>query len=192
MLRLAETRDASAIAAIFAPYAEASGISFAARAPTPAEWEKKIGELLPQFPFLVFEAGSVVTAYAYASPHRTLASYRWCCEVSIYVDATGQRRGAARALYTALIELLRLQGFHNAYAGIMLPNLASAALHEKFGFRHFATFERIGWKLGRWRDVGWWELKLQPEQGEDAPAEPRAFAAVQKEERASVSLILGR
>jgi phosphinothricin acetyltransferase len=91
-----------------------------------------------------------------------------------------------------LIELLRLQGFHNAYAGIMLPNLASAALHEKFGFRHFATFERIGWKLGRWRDVGWWEPKLQPEQGEDAPAEPRAFAAVQKEERASVSIILGR
>ena len=60
------------------------------------------------------------------------------------------------------------QGFCNAYAGITLPNPASVALHEAVGFRPLAVYHRVGFKLGQWHDVGWWERPLQPH-----PADPR-------------------
>jgi phosphinothricin acetyltransferase len=39
-------------------------------------------------------------------------------------------------------------------------------LHESLGFRRVALLEQVGWKFGRWHDVGYWELRLQPD---DAP-----------------------
>jgi phosphinothricin acetyltransferase len=40
------------------------------------------------------------------------------------------------------------------------------------GFELVGIYRRIGYKLGAWRDVGWWMLALQPEG--DSPAEPRS------------------
>ena len=54
-------------------------------------------------------------------------------------------------------------------AGIGQPNPASVRLHEAFGFRRVGTLPRIGWKLGKWHDVGYWALNF----GEpDEPPEP--------------------
>src|SRR5690348_18000143 len=48
----------------------------------------------------------------------------------------------------------------NVYAVINLPNEQSVALHESMGFQHFATFEKVGHKLGKWKNVGWWQLTI--------------------------------
>ena len=45
--------------------------------------------------------------------------------------------------------------------GITLPNPASVALHESFGFEPVGVYRRIGWKFGAWHDVGWWQLQLR-------------------------------
>jgi L-amino acid N-acyltransferase YncA len=50
---------------------------------------------------------------------------------------------------------------HALIGGIALPNNASAALHEKFGFKKVAQFEETGFKFGKWIDVGYWKLKLK-------------------------------
>jgi phosphinothricin acetyltransferase len=34
------------------------------------------------------------------------------------------------------------------------------ALHERLGFTRVGVFEEVGHKLGQWRDVGWWQLRL--------------------------------
>jgi phosphinothricin acetyltransferase len=117
-------------------------------------------------PWLVEEAGGELVAYAYACPHRARTAYRWSVEVSVYVAAGRHRQGHGRRLYEALIEDLRERGYHVACAGITLPNEASVALHEGLGFEPVGIYRRIGWKLGAWRDVGWWELQLAPP---DAP-----------------------
>jgi L-amino acid N-acyltransferase YncA len=82
-------------------------------------------------------------------------------ETSIYIDARVRRRGIGRALYAALFDFLRRQGYVNAYAGITLPNPASQRLHESMGFAPIGVYSRIGFKFGTWHDVAWFQLRLQ-------------------------------
>lgn len=66
-----------------------------------------------------------------------------------------------------MFELLELQGFVNAYAGIALPNPASAALHESMGFEPVGTYRSVGYKRGEWHDVRWYERSIV-----ERPTEP--------------------
>jgi L-amino acid N-acyltransferase YncA len=75
-----------------------------------------------------------------------------------------------RALYDALVPMLRRQGIVNVYAGITLPNPASVALHEAIGMRRIGVYERVGWKFGAWRDVAWFGMRIA--EPSDPPAEP--------------------
>ena len=90
----------------------------------------------------------------------------------MYVDASQQRRGAGRALYGALLPLLREQGLHLALAGITLPNAASVGLHEAHGFEPVGVYREIGFKAGAWRSVGWWQLRLAEFGSGTVPPEP--------------------
>ena len=123
-------------------------------------------------PWLVWEEDGRVLGYAYASGHRARAAYQWCVEVSVYVHPDARRGGIARRLYTELFERLREQGFYNAYAGITLPNPASVGFHEAMGFRPIGVYPKIGYKFGRWHDVGWWSLRLRDDDEEPAPPKP--------------------
>jgi L-amino acid N-acyltransferase YncA len=80
--------------------------------------------------------------------------------VTAYVAPDYARRGIGSSLYTVLVAALRARSIHAAIGGIALPNDASIALHEKFGFRKVAHFEQVGFKFKRWIDVGYWQLIL--------------------------------
>lgn len=134
-------------------------ISFELDPPDSAEMARRIGEYGASHAWLVAEIDGALTGYAYASPHRTRAAYASSCDVAIYVDPAFSRRGIGRALYAALLEQLTPR-FHAAFAGIALPNEASVGLHEAMGFSHVGTYREVGWKLGGWRDVGWWQRLL--------------------------------
>jgi phosphinothricin acetyltransferase len=112
-----------------------------------------------------------VVGYAYAGSHAARHAYRWSCNVSAYVAPGAARRGIGRALYSDLQDRLKAQGFHAAFAGIALPNDASVGLHEAMGFQHLGTYREVGFKHGRWHDVGWWRLALAegPPTGEPVP-----------------------
>jgi L-amino acid N-acyltransferase YncA len=98
--------------------------------------------------------------YAYASPHRTREAYRTSVDVAVYVSDAAKGRGVGKALYAALFEALATQGYHAAYAGITIPNPASEALHRAVGFIPVGIYREVGWKMGGWRDVGWWQRLL--------------------------------
>lgn len=121
---------------------------------------RRIEEVSASYPWLVAEFDGRVAGYAYASPHRTRAAYRWAADVAVYVKRDHQRLGLGRALYDALLELLAHQGVQVACAGITLPNEASVRLHEAVGFEPVGVYRRIGWKAGAWHDVGWWQREL--------------------------------
>jgi phosphinothricin acetyltransferase len=169
-VRLADPgRDAPACAAIYEPYVRTTAISFEDQPPD----AQQIAERIERFHrWLVAEESGEVIGYAYGCPHRDRAAYRWAAEVSVYVHPEHQRRGIGRTLYRALLPQLAAQGFYAALGGVTLPNEASVALHESLGFTPVGAFRRIGYKLGKWWDVGWWQLTLREPAGEESPTEP--------------------
>jgi L-amino acid N-acyltransferase YncA len=162
-VRLATEQDAAALAEIYRPYVESSPITFEIDPPNETDMKRRIQETLSSHPWLVAEsASSRIVGYAYATTHSVRAAYRWSVDSSVYVDTGFHRRGVGRALYIPLFEILTALGYFNVYAGITLPNSASVALHESFGFRRIGIYRNVGYKLGSWHDVGWWGLALRP------------------------------
>ena len=105
-------------------------------------------------------AGDRVLGYASSHPFRPKQAYETSVETSIYLapDAVGQ--GVGTALYAALFDAIAGEDLHRAYAGIGIPNDASIALHERFGFTRVAYFTEQGRKFGRYWDVAWYEKPL--------------------------------
>ena len=165
-------RDGGACAAIYAPHVLGPA-TFDEEVPDADAFAQRIAEGERTHPWLVLERDGAVEGFAYASPHRARAAYRWAAEVSVYVAQDAQGRGAGRVLYAALLELLRGQGLRVALAGIALPNPASVGLHEAMGFERVGVFRAVGWKSSAWRDVGWWQLALAPQDETQPPAPPR-------------------
>lgn len=168
-LRLARPDDTHGIEAIYAPYVVETTISFETVAPSAGEMARRLAKVMPTYPWLVADQDGTVAGYAYAGPHNDRAAYDWSVDVSAYVSPRHHRRGLGRALYTALFGILRAQGFHRAFAGITLPNPASAGLHEAMGFTPVGVYHETGWKHGTWRDVGWWERGLAVDGGGVSP-----------------------
>jgi phosphinothricin acetyltransferase len=168
-IRLAEPTDGAEVAEIYAPVVAGTAISFETEVPSAQEMSDRISDNLTFAPWLVCTDAAHVLGYAYASKHRERAAYRWSVDVSVYVREGRRRGGVGRALYRSLFELLRLQGFYAAHAGIALPNDASVRLHEALGFRPVGVYPQVGFKLGRWHDTGWWQLPLRERTGEPAP-----------------------
>ncbi|MEA2677835.1 MAG: hypothetical protein QOJ81_1976 [Chloroflexota bacterium] len=172
-IRLASVdTDAARVAEIYRPAVEGNFISFEEVAPTAYEMAERMRRVLARLPWLVAEDESgLVVGYAYASPHRERAAYRWSVDISVYVDPAFHRRGIGRLLYDELLKRLRGLGYLNVYAGVTLPNPASVTLHEAIGMHRIGVYERVGYKLGEWRDVAWFGMRLA-EPGADPPPEP--------------------
>lgn len=187
--RLACQDDAAGILAIYAPFCESSTVSFEIVAPSDEQMRERIACVTAQYPWLVCEIDGVVAGYVYASQHGERAAYRWAVDVAVYVAADQQRRGIGRALYTSLFSVLRAQNYFKAFAGIALPNGASVGLHEAVGFRPVGASRGAGYKLGRWLDVGWWQLSLQPEIAD--PPEPQPFSDLRDSDAVAAALVAG-
>lgn len=160
MIRPASPLDATAICAIYNPFVAASTISFEECAVSPEQMAERNLQVGATLPWLVMEIDGVLAGYAYATPWRVRPAYRRSVETSVYVAPARAGTGVATALYGALLADLRARGMHAVIAGIAQPNPASVALHERLGFRKVAHFSEVGFKLGRWVDVGYWELQL--------------------------------
>jgi phosphinothricin acetyltransferase len=166
-IRAASAKDAAAIAEIYRPYVAESSISFETEPPDAMEIARRIAGVGDLYPWLAAEdEGGCLLGYAYASPFRPRAAYRFAVETTVYVRQGAHGRGIGAALYAPLLDTLEGQGFTQAIGAISLPNPASVRLHERLGFRHAGTYAQVGWKLGRWHDVGLWQRRLA------APAEP--------------------
>ena len=160
-IRPATETDLPQILAIYAPYVTDSSHSLEYTAPDLPEFARRFCKITAQFPWLVWEENGQILGYAYGSLPFERAGYAWCCEASIYLRPDAQRRGIGKALYAALEEILRLQGYCNIYAIITAANDGSIRFHQAMGYRQAARFSRCGFKSGVWLDVIWMEKTLQ-------------------------------
>lgn len=174
-IRSVKSEDAGRILEIYAPYILNSATSFETEVPTLENFKSRITEYTAKFPWLVFESGGTVAGYAYASSHRSRCAYEWSVECSVYVGVEYQGKGIGKKLYTELFRLLKDQGAVNVFAGITLPNETSTKLHESFGFEYIGKFKDVGFKRGKWWDVGWWQLQLHKPATPSALLQPENF-----------------
>jgi phosphinothricin acetyltransferase len=160
-IRPADAGDSEALARIYNHYIRDSIITFEEVEVSPGEMAERvaaIGRL--SFPWLVAESAGVVLGYAYAGKWRERSAYRFAVESTVYLDPTCTGRGIGTQLYRELLARLRATSVHTILGGIALPNSASVALHEKLGFTKAAHLKDVGFKLGRWIDVAYWQLIL--------------------------------
>jgi phosphinothricin acetyltransferase len=174
LIRSARPGDAGGILDIYAPYIERTSFTFETETPSIEQFSERIRTYLINYPWLIYEDKGMIAGYAYAARHRERTAYQWSVESSIYIHPDYMRSGIGRKLYEGLISLLKIQGFRNVYAVINLPNDKSVAFHERCGFLHFTTYEKVGYKLGKWKNVGWWRLVIN--EFTDDPAAPIPFS----------------
>lgn len=170
VVRDATPADASAVAAIYAPYVTDTAITFETEVPTEAEMAHRIATAQAKHAWLVLEIDGRVVGYAYGGVWRGRAAFRWSCEVSVYLQTGLRRTGGGRALYAALFERLAERGYLVVVASMAEPNEASAGLHRALGFDHIGTYPQVGWKNGAWHDVTFLQATIAA--GGEPPDEP--------------------
>lgn len=160
MLRHVTPQDSTSICKIYNHYIRESPATFEEVPIAPEDMRQRIVGATREYPWFVCEEDGVVLGYAYGRKWHERAAYRHSVEASIYLDplAVGKRKGSA--LFEALLAELRKRQFHTVIGGVALPNEASVALLQKFGFRQVAQYSEVGYKFGRWIDVGYWQLLL--------------------------------
>lgn len=170
---------AASCAAIYAHYVDHSWATFELIPPTPEDIADRIQRSQDRHAWLVLrnsrakdragdhigdvargDAQRSVVGYAYATPFRPRSAYDWTSEVSIYMHPEQVGRGGGRQLYSALLEVLAGRGIRTVTAGVILPNKASQALHERMGFRRAGVFERVAFRGDRWFDVAWYQREI--------------------------------
>jgi phosphinothricin acetyltransferase len=157
-IRKVEILDAAQIAEIYNYYIQNTHHTFETEPLSPEEMQKRIGEVSLDYPFLVAEEDGEILGYAYSSRFRLREAYEYSAEVSIYVKNEAKQKGIGTSLYAQLFDDLAETDTHAIIASISLPNDPSVRFHERLGFEKVGHFREVGYKLGRWIDVGYWEL----------------------------------
>ena len=161
LIRVAKPDDSAALAQIYNHYI-ANDIATFEEDPIDADaMAIRVADVIGKsLPWLVAEDDGKIVGYAYAGSWKARSAYRFSVESTVYLDPNCMHRGIGSELYSALIAELRVRNIHAVIGGVSLPNEASARLHEKMGFKKIAQFEQVGYKFGKWIDVGYWQLLL--------------------------------
>ncbi|MGB8455364.1 MAG: N-acetyltransferase family protein [Anaerocolumna sp.] len=168
-IRMAALEDAEAIYKIYEPYILNTVITFEYDKVPVQMFRERMKQVMEKFPWLVCSIDGVIAGYAYCSPHLERAAFGWDCECSVYLDEKYHRRGIGTALYDALFNIVKKQGFYNIYSLICIPHESSVALHKKYGFTEVGTYYNTAYKLGHWRHLLVMEKKIDITTGEPKP-----------------------
>ena len=129
-------------------------------------------DTLARAPLLLARDGDGrLLGFACAHRYHPREAFDWDVESTIYCAPAACSAGVGKALYGALLELLRMQGYWNVYALLADPNPASERFHAKFGFVCVGRQPHTGYKFGRWGGMSIWWLPLR--RGRAAPAPVR-------------------
>lgn len=166
-IRLASVKDAKAIREIYEPYVKNTAVSFEYEVPSVEEMERRIGETLKQYPYLVAVEQEKIVGYAYAGPFHVRQAYKHSAELSVYIDQSFRKMNIGRKLYARLEEMLILQNVYTVHACIASPevndeylNDDSERFHTRMGFKISGRHKLCGYKFGRWYSVIWMDKEL--------------------------------
>ena len=114
------------------------------------------------YPTLVACDGEAVIGFASFGDFRAWPGYRFTVEHTVHVDAQSRGQGVGSALLRALIPAAAALGKHVMVGGIDAENVASLRFHERLGFERVARFKEVGFKFGRFLDLAFVQLMINP------------------------------
>ncbi|MCY7350873.1 MAG: N-acetyltransferase family protein [Cytophagaceae bacterium] len=117
--------------------------------PTWADWAESH---LPHNRFVAVE-NEIVAGWVALSSVSGRCVFGGVAEVSVYVAEAFRGRGVGLLLLVEVIRASEESGLWTLQASIDALNEASLRLHEKAGFRLVGVRERLGQRLGEWRDI---------------------------------------
>lgn len=162
LIRRAELKDLEELLEIY-NYEVVYGISTFDLGPkTLEEWRRWFDlHNIENHPLLVAEVEGHTVGYASLSSYREKEAYRSTVELSVYVAASHRKKGVGDALMKAVLELAREDdSIHMVVSVITGGNEASIRLHDKYGFTYCGCMHEVGYKLGAYRDIENYELKV--------------------------------
>ncbi len=152
-LRDATERDIPDMREIYNHYVANSTVTFDEDLLTLKELRAKFRHLKELgYPWLVAESPrGQVLGYAYVSPWKAKAAYRYTVEDSIYLGPASTGKGLGTALLSELLVRSKAAGVKEVIAVIADRGAeASIAIHERFGFKQIGHMGKVGFKFGRW------------------------------------------
>jgi L-amino acid N-acyltransferase YncA len=162
LIRPATPEDASEIARIYGHHVRYGFGTFEESPPTAEDMEQRRRAVADRgLPWLVAEGRDALLGYAYASPFRPRAAYRYTVEDSVYIAPEAVGQGVGRSVLTAVLQACEAAGLRQVMAVIGdSENAASIALHRSLGFHHAGLGRSVGFKHGRWVDILWMQKAL--------------------------------
>lgn len=174
LIRPARVGDATALLRVYETYVLHTTFTPEYTVPSLTAFEKHISNVLVHYPYLVCVQDDNIVGYTYAHTYRNASGHQWSAEATIYLTPEKHGKGLATILYNTLFAILKLQGFKNIFAGIILPNDKSVAFHRKMYFNEVGVFKNGIYKSNHWHDVKWMQLSLGEHAGNPTP--PRLFS----------------
>lgn len=160
-IRLAEARDARAIARIYNEAIVGTTSTFDTEPKTEEDRRQWLAAHGGRHPVLVAEREGEVVGWAALTQWSDRPAYDGTGESSFYVAQKHRGAGIGRRLKERLIDEARKSGFHTIIARIAVGNAASRHINESFGFVHVGTLREVGFKFGHWLDVEIMQLILE-------------------------------
>lgn len=161
-IRLIKETDCAETLSVYEPFVLNTSITFEYEVPSYEDYLNRIKTKTIDYPWLVCLFENKIIGYTYVSKFRSNSAYQWSPESTIYIIKSFQGKGIGYILYKTLFEILKLQGFCNVYAGLLIPNEKSEKLHLMIGFEEVGVFKKVGYKLGKWHDTKWFQIHLLP------------------------------
>lgn len=183
-IRFATEADCESILEIYAPYIMNTVITFEYQVPSIEKFRERIHTIQKNHPWLVCEIDRTIVGYAYASPFGEREAYQWSADLSVYLRPEYRRKNIGKALYWALMELLKLQGYRNVYGVVTQHNRGSELFHESLGFQSVGIFHDVGFKFDKWLSVQWYEFYLQ--EHTPSPVSPQPVQAIDITQRDTI------
>jgi len=152
-IRPAVVADLPAVREIYNHYVMNSTVTFDETPMTLVQLRRKFEkvEKLGQ-PFIVAESPrGQILGYAYVTPWKEKAAYRFTVENSIYLGPAATGKGLGKVLLRELIDRSKAAGVKEIIAVIADKGAeASIQMHKNFGFKEIGHMGKVGFKFGRW------------------------------------------
>ncbi len=152
-LRDAVVGDLPDIREIYNHYVMNTTITFDEKRLTIKEWREKFEWLQKlKYPFVVAVSPSgQILGFAYVTPWKQKAAYRYTVENSIYLNPAATGKGLGKALMTELLAHAKAAGIKEVIAVIADKGAdASIQMHKRFGFKDIGHMGKVGYKFDRW------------------------------------------